>query len=715
MSKAIKSIGVGAALIGLSFIPGLGQLAAKFLLSAGLSFVTGGLSMALAPKPKAPRPRFDVQYDGTLEPRRILYGQLKVSGMHTIPAWTSGDGNKFLHQVLTIAGHQCEDITDVYFNQDVIADADIGSITGALTDGQVGGSGTYAGKAWIRRYLGTSGQAADYILDTAFTAWTSNHRGRGNTYIALQFEVDEDVYKAGVPQVSCIAKGKICYDARLDSSPGNDPTNATYRVYTTNPANILADYLIDTDVGCKVPSAKIDWDLVVAAANICDEDVLIPPASPTTEQKRYTCNVMLEEAANEAERRANIAILVGAMMGSFGFRGGKYRMYAGAAASSAFTLTESDLVGPVSMPTEIPAERKYNYVSGRFLDAARNYQQLPFEPRSNSAYETNDGGRKPREVEYPACTSQYEAQRNAIITLKRSRRKLEITGTWGMSAYRIRPGDVGTITLAEWGLSSQLVRCQTWKVLPNFTIEASFIEELASDWDDPAVGDYTVPTSSAGPTSGDFIPAPVVGFTATPVQDGILFQWEPPPNATIGTLYTIYEYTSATPFSSATPVASNLTGTSRTVIKADTTTRYYWITAKARLAGTESQESPSGNGFAAAALAITTGFRATVDRGSHHRFLVGTGSGNTNNTSTVTPINGVSPYTYSWVRQSGSTKISVISSTSQTTGFSASGLADQENVNAIFRCTVTDSTGGTPLTTTVDVSVSFTRDDSFGS
>ena len=715
MGKAVKSIAIGGLLIGASFlVPGSGTLFARFLLTAGISFVTGALAQALAPKPKRPRPQYDIQYSGTVEPRAIIYGQIKTSGMNVIPAWTSGDGNKHLHQVLALAGHEVEDITDVYFNQDVIADADIGAISGTLSDGVVGGSGTYAAKAWIRRYLGTSGQTADYILDTAFTAWTSNHRGRGIAYVATQFEVDEDVYKSGQPQQSFIVKGKKCYDPRLDSSPGAAPTNPSFIAYTVNPALCLADYLIDTNVGVKIPAAKIDWDLVVAAANECDELVLIPPATPTTEQKRYTCNVRIFVATTPEERRANIALLAGAMLGYVNFQGGKYRMYAGAAQSSDYTLTDDDLVGGVKVVTELSADKKYNYVSGQFYDAARNYQLLPFEPRSNSSYETTDGGRKEREVEFPACTAQYEAQRNGITISKRSRRKLEISGLFGFSAYKVRPGKVGTITLSEWGITSQLVRCQSWKMLPNFTFECSFIDELATDWNDPAVGDYTVPSLTGNPASGDFVSSAVQNFTAIPVQDGILFQWEPPANATIGTLYSIYEYTAATPFSSATKVAANLTGTSRTLIKADTTIRYYWITAKPRLSGTESAAS-SVDGIPAAALAITTGFRATVSPGNHHKTLVGTGSGNTTNQSTVTPINGVPTYTYSWVRQSGSTKISVISSTGQTTGFSASGLADQEAVNALFRCTVTDSTGGTPLTTTVDVTVSFLRDDSFGS
>ena len=711
----VKSVLVGAVLIGASFIPGVGPLFSKFLLTSGISFVAGGLSQALAPKPKRLRPQYDIQYSGTFEPRAIIYGQIKTAGMNVIPAWTSGTGNKFLHQVLALAGHEVEAITDTHFNQDVIASADIGVVTGTINDGVVGGSNKYANKAWIRRYLGTSGQTADFILDNAFTAWGTNHRGRSVAYVATQFEVDEDVYSSGQPQQSFVVKGKKCYDPRLDTSPGANPTNASYIAYTRNPALCLADYLTDTNVGCKIPTAKIDWDLVVAAANVCDEDVTIPPASPTTTQKRYTCNVRIFVATTPEERRANMALLAGAMLGQVTFQGGKYRMYAGAAQSSDYTLTDSDLVGAVSVATELSADRKYNYVSGQFVDAARNYQVLPFEPRSNSTYESNDGGRKEREVAFPATTDQFEAQRNGIVILKRSRRKLEITGLFGFSAYKVRPGKVGNITLTEWGIVNQLVRCQSWKMLPNFTFECSFIDELASDWDDPAVGDYTVPSSSSGPASGVFIPSPVENFTAIPVQDGILFLWEPPANAIVGILYSIYEHTSATPFSSATRVASNLTGTSRTLIKSDTTTRYYWITAKARLAGTESAQEPSGDGIPAHALAVTTGFRATVSPGSLLKILVGTDSGNTANQATVTPINGVPSYSHSWARVSGSTKITVLGPTSQTTGFHGAGLADQEQVNAVFRDTVTDSTGGTPLTTTVDESVTFLRDDSLGS
>jgi hypothetical protein len=93
--------------------------------------------------------------------------------------------------------------------------------------------------------------------------------------------------------------------------------------------------------------------------------------------------------------------------------------------------------------------------------------------------------------------------------------------------------------------------------------------------------------------------------------------------------------------------------------------------------------------------------------------LVGTGSGNTSTTSTVTAIAGTPAYTYLWTKNSGgSSKISVIASTSATTGFSGAGLTDGETVHATFTCTVTDST---MATATVQVAVTFRRDDAFGS
>jgi hypothetical protein len=708
MSKTVRVIGAIAAYAGAVFIAPFNPAAAAKLVTLGNYFILSAalevVAQALAHKPRVRRLGQDIEYFGTVEPRRIIYGEMKVSGMNVIPPWTSGPGNKYLQQVIAVAGHEVTAIPTVYFGQDAIAGSSISAVTGVATDGKVV-SGPYANLAWIRRYLGTTAQTADYILTTAFTAWTANHRGREVAYLALQYELSDKVYQSGRPDIACLVQGKKCYSARLDTSPGANPTNAAYIVYTTNPADILADYLRSVSLGLGEVATRIDWNLLVAAANICDELVSIPSGT----QKRYTCNVVIEVAITEDERRANIRLLVGAMMGHVVDRGGKWRMYAGAAASPTFVLTENHLVGRISFQTETSANQKYNYVRGQFVDADRNYQLSEFEPRSSSAYEATDGDRKPREVTFVTCNNQYEAQRDAIIVLKRSRRKKQVTGLWGMSAFKIRPWDVGTLTVADLGWSSQSVRCLTWSFKQEGTIEATFLEEDSTDWNDPAIGDYTVPSIGAGGSPVAFTPAPPQNFSVVQVQDGVLFSWIPPEYAPLGLTYNIYEYTAAAPFASATKIVSGLTGTSRTVIRPDATVRYYWITAQDRFSTNESDERPLGNGLPGGVLAVTAGFRATASPGGISTSVFGLSSASSQSV-TVTPFGGVAPFTYAWVRTSGDTTITANTPSSGTSWFDVTGLALGEYNTAVFRCTVTDSTGGTPLTTTVDVTVSFERE-----
>ena len=70
---------------------------------------------------------------------------------------------------------------------------------------------------------------------------------------------------------------------------------------------------------------------------------------------------------------------------------------------------------------------------------------------------------------------------------------------------------------------------------------------------------------------------------------------------------------------------------------------------------------------------------------------------------TVTASGGTPSYSYAWTKVSGD-DISVVSASSDTTTFQATGVTSGEIRTAVFRCTVTDS-AGSPATTTVDVSV----------
>ena len=563
----------------------------KVLITVAVNLVLSKVSKALSPK--APRPKaipIDVEYFDTVASRRILYGKNKVGGLNTIPPLVTGGSGESLHQVLTLAGHEVEAIDEVWFDTEQIGTRDgSGNVT----------SGTYTGKASVRTYLGTSTQTVDSALDTALSEWTSDHRGRGIAYLALTFTYDTNVYRNGKPEITAVVRGKKVYDPRLDSSPGANPTTAAYIAYSTNPALCLADYLISS-YGLSETAARIDWALVVAAANICDELVAIPGS---TTQKRYTCNVVLE-ATTDFE--SNIEALARAMMGVCYYSGGKWRIYAGAWSTSAFTLTESDIIGEVSIQTATSrkGEGFYNAVRGRFIDPERNYQAVEFEPILNSTYETADGERIYTEVDFAACNNQYEAQRNAILLSRQSRRQRTVSVVCSMAAYKIRPYETGTVTIAEAGWTNQPVRCVGWRFRPDPAVELVLQEAGSTDWSDPSSGTYVTPASVSITNPTAYRPGTPTSFTATTEAEAILLSWVAPSNTVPGILYQLFEHTSASPFSSATKIYEGA-DTQVRVPKSDITTRYYWVRAYWPSTGGFSDETPSGNGLSTAAKPAT--------------------------------------------------------------------------------------------------------------
>ena len=697
MPQAIPSI-VGA--IQWSYAALKATAVGKALIAVATTIAVNKVTEALASKPKISKQAADIEYSGTVEPRRIIYGEILASGINVIPPMTSGSTNEYLHQVLAVAGHECNSLGQIYFNRAAIGT--VSSITGTDNDGKVT-SGVYSDKAWVRRYVGTDTQAVDYKLATAKPSqWTTAHAGKGVAYIALTFQYDEEVYRTGKPEITCLVQGKKVYDPRLDSTQTggsgsqrvNDPS--TY-AYSSNPALCLADYLISTRLGLGEDEARIDWALVMDAADICDELVNIPGS---TTQKRYTCNVALT-ATDRFED--NIQTLAQAMAGVCYYSGGKWRIYAGAWSASAFTLNDSDLVeGGIDIVTAFPYNQRYNSVRGQFINKDRNWQPMEYQPVINTSYVTADGEQMWLETDFAACTNEYEAQRHAILLSRRSRNGQVATVRCGLSAFDIRPFETGTVTFSEIGWTSKTVRCEGWRFNPEGTVELILREEASTDWNDPLTTDYLTPTSVSTPTPEIYTPLPPTNLAVNTLQSGFALTWTAPSVVPVGAFYDVYEYTSATPFSSASVIWRGIS-TNVFIPKVDTTTRYYWVVLKTP-DGAESSPEPPVTGVAAGAAFQPSTLLATVSPSSASK--TDPAASITTAGVTVTATGGTSPYTYAWTRQSGSASISADSASAASTTFTGTSLVSGTTYNAVFRCTVTDNAAATA---TVDVSVTIVR------
>lgn len=699
MPQAVASV-IGAIKWSIAFLKA--TAVGKALIAVGTTIAVNKVTEALAGKPRINKQAADVEYTGTVEPRRIIYGEVLASGINVIPPMTSGSTNEYLHQVLAVAGHECNSLGAVYFNRAAIGT--ISSITGTDNDGKVT-SGTYNNKAWVRRYAGTDTQTVDYKLTAAFPSqWTAAHSGKGVAYIALTFQYDEKIYQTGKPEITCLVQGKKVYDPRLDStrtggSGSQRVTDPTTYAYSSNPALCLADYLISSRLGLGEDATRIDWDLVMDAADICDELVNLPGS---TTQKRYTCNVALT-ATDRFED--NIQTLSQAMAGVCYYSGGMWRMYAGAWSASAFTLTDDDLVeGGLDITTAYPYNQRYNSVRGQFVNKDRNWQPMEYQPVINTSYVTADGEQIWLETDFAACTNEYEAQRHAILLSRRSRNGQVATVRCGMSAFKIRPFETGTVTFSEIGWTSKTVRCEGWKFDPSGAVELILREEASTDWNDPLTTDYLTPTSVTTPTPANYTPLPPTNLTVKTLQSGFTLAWSAPSIVPVGAQYDVYEYTSATPFSSATKVWTGIS-TNVFLTKTDTTTRYYWVVLRTP-EGTQSASEPPVNGVAAGAETIPTTLGVTASPTAISK--TNSGASITTDSTTVTAFGGSTPYTYAWTRNSGSTDIAVDSASAATTTFTGTSLVSGTTYTATFRCTVTDNAAAT---TTVDVPVTITRQD----
>lgn len=650
-------------------------------------------------------------WSGT-EPAAMVFGERWLPGREVFKG-TAGESNRDLYVVYELARHQCEAIGDIMLDDVVIPSASVDSTTGQVT------TGPFTAKVYIWKHLGRSDQTVNSALDSAFAAWTTNHRGRGVCYIVIRYIYDQKVFPTGAPQqIRAKVKGQRLYDPRKDSTNGGSGTHRvnqpTTWEWSNNPTLCRLSYVLggsfcyDVDnsalmghLGIGVPSSMIDWDTVVAAANVDDENISGGSAPPSGAQLRYACDGQLSTGALLSD---NLDLLDTSCAGITFCVGGVWNFYSGDYESPTQTLTESDLSGDISLNPMSPHSDRFNLINGTFYDM--NVQQMTeFRPRQDASYVTRDGGRTlPRQIDLTMTTDPYRAQRIAEVHLNLGNQQATMTWPGSVSCNRVRLWENVNVTVAELGFSAKSFRVIGKTLREDLGVDLDLIESAAGSYADPATADYI---DASGGTVDGSVPdalAPPTNFRASGVPSGIVFQWDLPDPYQSGTVFELYEYTAATSFGDATKIATT-TNNNYTLPRSDTTQRYYWIIARRN--AFVSTNVPSTEGLPAKAASVAAGLSAIASVGSISHVYSGASTA-TSESTTITPSGGTPGYTYAWTRVSGSTDISADSASAATTTFSVTGMVDGETASATFRCTVTDSASATY---TVDIPVYFERDD----
>lgn len=537
---------------------------------------------------RAPR---DITVRSAIEPARIVYGQARTSGpvVYTNTAPTPGTSdNSTLWTVISLCQHEIEDITAIYLDGDEIPSSAIDwSGTGGVTSGTYGPIGSNEVTNFYRR-LGTDTQTHVTQLATTFSDWTSDYDGKGIAYIVCAFELGtatgEGVWAQGAPQnIRAVVKGKKVYDPRLDSTQTaisgsgshrlNDPTTWAW---SDNPALCVADYLHDSRLGMGaegISYTDIDFDMVAAAADICDATVSTPGGS----EKRFTCNGALSTEETYAD---NIKQLLSSMGGSLTWSGGKFRIRALAYEAPTFSFTGDDIIGDVEIQPETNRSQRFNLIRGTFIDPESDYVATEFIPVENTSYKnTRDGGQSlNKQIKLPFTNSEYMAQRIAFKQLNVANQQMRLIVPMNFKAMKVAAGDRIQLSIDELSFSNKIFVVENWNFEPEGGYTLTLQEDSSSAYADPASpSEYSTRTLAGTVSFADQAVSAPSGLSATSEEVANVLSWTAPPRAS--GYDEIEVYASATSAWSASSAIGRTRGTTFRHELPHGTQRYYWVRA----------------------------------------------------------------------------------------------------------------------------------------
>lgn len=536
---------------------------------------------------------------GGLEFRKIVYGQAMVSGP-VVYNVTAGSNNQDLWYVIPLCHGESEDLVSLWFDNEEIPAADIAWTPGT---GASDGTGTAAVSTarWVgdssatavycRYYLGDDAQPACGALVTAVSEWTSSHRLRGITYLAVRLVYTpdtEEVWDQGAPRdIKAVIQGRKIYDPRLDTTNGGSGshryTDSTTWEWSENPALCVADYLVNF-VGVD-PATGINWTSVADAADDCEVSVDIPTSSS---EDRFTCNGALSLGASHVD---NLRALLSSMAGRLGYSSGQWTVRASVWESTSFAITEDDIIGAVELQGSAPRAARFNTVEGYFADPDRSYQFAEFPVISVAEFVTRDAGKTlTKDIELLFTNSNYMAQRIAYRELEQADNQVVVSLNVNKMGADIAIGDTGTVTISELGWSAKTFRCIEWSRLADGTFALTLQEDQASSYTDPLEGEYASTLGSTITVPAVSVAAPS-GLTATAIPNGIRLDWTNPASRLFDWIDVYASATNA--WAGASLVAS--TRANHLDIAYDYgTTRYFWVRARS-FANVESIRNPNSD------------------------------------------------------------------------------------------------------------------------
>jgi hypothetical protein len=467
------------------------------------------------------------EQQGVLIPRQgsdeqipVVYGYRKLAGVTTF-AETGSSKNKYLYVVYVFSEGIVEGLREVFIDDWQLPV----NLTSSLNAGQVvdvpgPGSATnrYGGRVRMIWNPGvyynnpSASPVGAYLKTNIFAespSFTNQMNFNGLATLAVRYEwleikdqevADNNPFTGGIPKVQVCLMGRRI--AALDATASTYAYESAPVRYSTNPAEILLDYLRNPRYGKGLGNDDIDWTSWKKSADKCNTTVNYVTgqsfAGPI-----LTCNYIVNTSQTIF---ANVKTLLPGFRAYMPYVQGKYKLRIDDAGNdldilsgvatvvmtattkpylkNQFTGNVCDVVGNITY-TGIDKTSKYTSYSVTYVDPDQKWANqevvYPESEEERQRYITQDGGREnPGSATFPTLTNYAMAKDMARLLFLKSRRQETLSLTVSSEGLELEPGDNIRVegNILNFNTGSLIVpwRVVSVKINDNMTVDLGLVK-----------------------------------------------------------------------------------------------------------------------------------------------------------------------------------------------------------------------------------------------
>lgn len=405
------------------------------------------------------------QREGSVQQIPVVYGYRKVGGVVSF-AETGSTNNRYLYVAYVFSEGVVEGLREVYIDDWQLPVEQ----TAALNAGQLitVNADRYKDRVQLQWYpgvyfetprnspVGTAVKAGIFAEAPSFTS-DMIYNGLAVLFaryewkdIKTQEDADNNPFTGGIPEVQVTMLGKRVASL-LTTAESYTYASAPVR-YSTNPAEILLDYLRNPRYGKGLVNDDIHWDSWKKSAVKCNQKVTYLTSNGEIQGPILTLNSVVDTGATIM---SNTKTLLQNFRAYMPYVQGKYKLYiedagnptdiTSGVAIVVQTFTKDDIVSDITF-NGIERSSKYNVVSVTYVDPDQKFSnQTVVYPESEAErqnYINLDGGRENKlDITLGSITNYAIAKDMARLMFNKSRQQESCVFTATSKALELEPGD----------------------------------------------------------------------------------------------------------------------------------------------------------------------------------------------------------------------------------------------------------------------------------